>query len=664
MEHLKMLLESYNDGLVIPDIDGRIWGFIHWFLVELPLGLLRIIVSMIAFVMELLDFSALFEPMRRRIFEQSRIMFIGFIGGENGYIRDSSVAFVFLLITGIYLFFQYFSKRGNFSKKALHALIVVLVGFAYFGRFNVNGQLIRGGNFMMETVSNVVSEMSEHLISDIPVTGNTDSLSDRNSFAHFYEEHILMTTFNFVNSGAMDGCYIEDECLDMSRLIPPGGLSGEELRNFEENRQSYIDSIADDNPFVRRNGDMLIQRMLATQIGFINAFVLAKPVFFILLTLAMFEVVILVLLLLVPFALMFSFLPWFQNAFFKVLKMIMGIMFLPILLTLLLSIVFYLNTIVDQFILSSASLILGTDPMTIGGLPRGYMGLVIHGVIIVVKLFLIRVAWKNKGALLKLVSDNKVDDTYIDMPAEYAQETYESAKDTALGGAKTAVGAYTGNPALVQDGLEQMQGAENDYVLNDPNANKDVENTEELEPIIEDETGDDVLHNEDTLDVDNVDAEIETVETEMEQLDEEIDMNEYISDEEIKLDDYIVEDDIKLDEYVDSEIELNNDVSNAFDDLESEFENKQTTLNGKGIDFNTFDDLENSDALSEYEAYHDLSRTHNVLKNQHLELKEMNVRDHLFSKDNLDMSSSTVSAEYVKSFSNEMDEIREMFASD
>lgn len=651
-----MLLETVTDGRLIPDVAGHIWGILHWILVGIPFGLLRLFVSVISFVMQILDFSDSFGVVRNVFFFQSRNLFLGFIGGRNGHISNESIAFVFICVMGVYLFFQYLMNKGNFTKKVLHIMLVVMISFFYFGNFRINGERQYGGLFMMNTVSNVVTEISESLMLNIAVNNTGGSLTGENDFARFYEEHILRTTFNFINSGSMDGCYTETSCLDMSMLIPEYGLSGSEWEEFVRARENYIDSIAEYNPFVRRSGDTIVQRSLAVLLGFINSFVLAKPVFFILLTLSGFEILILILLLFVPFALIASLLPWFQNAFFKILKIIIGIMFVPILLTLMLSIIFYFNVLIDNFVLQSASRAMGTlQAMTLGTLPRGNMGLTVYAVMVIVKLVLLRVAWKNKGALLKLITDNKIDDTYINQPTEYLKEQYENIEEKVISVGETVVGGFTGNLEMVQDGVARYQGDyqnNSNFTLDEPVINN-VESKEEKE---EKKSKENILvennenenENETTLtNVENDDiSDVHVVNPD--EINNEFDVIDPVNNVEV------IENAV---EPTDVEAEMFSITADEFND-NSEFMNKQTTLNGNEFDYlNDLDDIEFNINNEENVMYDDQVK-------EDFEKDDVNLQDYLLTKDNLDQSASTVPKEYALSFSEEMKEMRELFASD
>ena len=464
MDWYRMLMESPSGGL---DITGQMWQFIHYLLVELPFGLLRILVSSIAFILNFLDLSHLFEPLRLPFFDHSRTMFLRLIGGREGHIAVTSVAFILLSVSLIYLVWQFYFGKGNFAKKVVHVISVVVLGFAYFGMWNVDGTTMRGGMAMINTVSQVAGEFRENVMIDLVGTSRPSSLSSHDgfsSFADYYRSYILRTTFHFINSGSMDGTYAPGRILDRDRLMPPPDLSADEQRSFLRDRQRYIDEMATYNPYVQANGGVLILRMMAVGLGFVNGFILAIPVVFINLTITGFGLLLLVMILLFPFALGLSFLPGFQNAVFKFLKVMMGILFVPTLLGFLLAIFFYLNQMIDTLILEAADRILGMGAGADFSLASltGYMALVVYLVLVVVKWFLLRAAWKNKGKILCLVSGDKLSDTYLNQPTDYMKEKADQvatyAQDQVTGGAKVALGAYTGNPGMMLDGIVEMKG--------------------------------------------------------------------------------------------------------------------------------------------------------------------------------------------------------------
>ena len=440
------------------DVSGRMWNLLQALLVELPFALLRLIVSGISFLLNLLDFSDQLAPLRQIFFNESRNIYLGFIGGTNGRITTTSLAYSFLMISLIYLTWQFFFGKGNFSKKVIHVIAVVCLSFAYFGNFRVDGRTVSGGIYVFDTVSNLAEELKSNLIS-FTLDDTSEALSGEHDYSRYYEAYIVKNTFRYINSGSMHGEYMPGQHLDESKLIPSRDLTKNELEQFEKDRLKYISDTAELNPYFRNNHQHLMEKMFMVGLAYFNALVLGFPVIFANLTISAFQFVFQVLIILFPWALMFSFIPFMKHAAFNVLKNMMGILFLPVLVSFLLSIFFYLNQTIDGLVMQQATRLLNSSqPLTLGTMPSGSEVLVIFFVMIVVKAFFLRLIWKNKGLLLKFLSDGKLDDRLINQPVYKMKEMGKTVTEKATGLFETGAGVYTGNTMMFMDGLVKTTG--------------------------------------------------------------------------------------------------------------------------------------------------------------------------------------------------------------
>jgi len=448
MFEMRMLIESVR----MTDIAGHIWRILHYLLVELPFALLRLIVVMIGFILDLIDIGDGFVLLQQQFFDHSRRIFANFMGGSAGNVSNNSLGFIFISVSVVYLAYQYFFGEGNWGKKVLHVLAILIFSFAWFG--TVSGTGMSGGIFLIQTVDEMAAEIGNGII-DLNISGG---LNDGN-FARFYEEYIIVTTFNFINSGTVDGCYGVDSCLDMELLIPASGLSPSEMNRFEDARQDYVDNLADDNPFVRANGSNLILRLVAVILGYANGIILAIPIVFTRLTIVAFRLLSGFLILFVPFAMIASFIPMLSNALFKMIKTLLGISFIPVVLGFLLSIFFYINQMIDVLIFDGMTSLMQNASFVpvLGFIAGGVATLVATATGLLIKIFILRMAWRSKGALLGLVTGGMVSDNVIDIPTAYVKEYAGDMKDKVVGVGEIAVGAYTGNVDLVHDGVDHLQ---------------------------------------------------------------------------------------------------------------------------------------------------------------------------------------------------------------
>lgn len=487
-EWFRMLMESvrWHDGW---GTASRIFSYLF---VEIPFAFQRLVVSIIALMMRMLDFSSLFAEHRRIAFDHSREIWLSFIGGGNGYISNKSVAFFFVLIATIYLTWHFFlSRKGDFAKKAGHMLMVAVLGFAYFGSWTVDGESTPGGIVMFDTLDNVSAEIRSAMLTDFSPPGMTGVgvITSETDFATFYQAHIIGTTFNFINSGSITGEYAPGQRLDMDRLIPPPNMSSGQERAWERARDNYIDNLANVNPWVRADMSLIVPRAMMVALGLVNGIILAIPIIYVNLTMTGFEIINWLLILFFPFLLMISFIPFLRGVVFKVLKMMVVVSFVPVLLGFLILIFFYLNQVLDAMILEMARLVLGS-----GSMNNGIEGLAVFSVMVTVKVFVFWGAWKNKKAFLSFITAGAITPhmtAMVDAPTEmmkeygkkpidYVEEKYEAVK-------KAAAGAVTGDVEAVDEGIGDLTGDNQDDQTMD-GAESEEDQTKMDEAAVDDES--------------------------------------------------------------------------------------------------------------------------------------------------------------------------------
>lgn len=480
-DEYKLLLEPTGNL----DVIGKVLSVMQTFFIEIPFAFLRILTSCITFVLDLLDVSAKIKGERTVFFDQSKDIYLKFIGGSNGRISTGSLGFILLMMALMYLTWQFFFGKGGFAKKALHVLVVVSLGFAYFGNFTAQGTQTSGGMYLFNTVDNVSEQLKSQMITTFSVGKSEESLTSQDGYGEYYKNYIILNTFNYINSGNTNGEYATGEKLDHSKLIPAENLSTKEKKSFYKEREGYLKEIAEDNPYVQNNADKMVDKMFMVALGYANAATLGFPIVYANVTLSVFQFIFLVLILLFPLALLLSFIPFFRNAAFRVLKMMIGILFMPVLIGFMLGIFFYLNGVIDNFVLSKAADVLGTV-VALSAL-GGTSLIVVMLVLIFIKAVLFTLIWKSKGKFLKLISDNRLDDTIVNAPTNKIKEVGEKAVDTGTNIVQSVAGAYTGNPqmmlsgigGLMDDGGGTAPSLENDPFMNEKNS-LDDESEDEL----------------------------------------------------------------------------------------------------------------------------------------------------------------------------------------
>ncbi len=446
-DEYKLLLEPTGSL----DVIGKVMNVMQTFFIEIPFAVLRIITSCITFMLDLLDVSAKIKGERSVFFDQSKDIYLKFIGGSNGRISTGSLAFVLLTIALMYLSWHFFFGKGGFAKKALHVIVVVSLGFAYFGNFTSQGTQTSGGMYLFTTVDNVSEQLKSQMITTFSIGKSDESLTSDDGYGEYYKNYIILNSFNYINSGNTNGEYATGKKLDHSKLIPAENLSTKDKKAFYKEREGYLKEIAEDNPYVQNTADKMVDKMFMVALGYANAATLGFPIVYANVTLSIFQFIFLVLILLFPLALLLSFVPFFRNAAIRILKMMLGILLMPVLIGFMLGIFFYLNGVIDNFVLEKSAEVLGT-PVALAAL-GGTSLIVVMSVLILIKAVLFTTIWKNKGKLLKLISDNKLDDTVVNAPMNKIQEVGEKAVDKGTNVVQSVAGAYTGNPQLMMSGV-------------------------------------------------------------------------------------------------------------------------------------------------------------------------------------------------------------------
>ena len=289
------------------------------------------------------------------------------------------------------------------------------------------------------------------MITTFSLGDSEESLKSQDGYGEYYKKYIILNTFNYINSGNTSGEYTTGKKLDHSKLIPAENLSTKDKKSFYKEREGYLKEIAEDNPYVQNTVDKFVDKLFMVALSYANAATLGFPIVYANLTISAFQFLFLVLMMLFPLALLLSFLPFFKNAVFRVLKMMIGILFMPVLIGFMLGIFFYLNGVVDNFVLSKASEVLGTT-VALAAL-SGTSLIVVMLVLIALKAFLFILIWKNNGKFLKLISDNKLDDTLVNAPTNKIKEVGEKTVDVGTNVVQSVAGAYTGNPQLMMSGV-------------------------------------------------------------------------------------------------------------------------------------------------------------------------------------------------------------------
>lgn len=446
---MNYLIDGYSAYFADGGILGKVGEGINWLFVELPFFVLRLGAIFMLIIQELLDQSELFSSKQQGAYDIS-LTVLNNMGGKS--IARGSLLAVLLIVSAYYLLYKFFVSRKNFSKVILHYVAIFMLFVFWFGSIPTSNGTKSGGLFLVETTSNVMKDIKNNFTSGSTdfTTSKSDQLLDETPLFNA----TIMQTFYYVNTGSLDGVMENDEKIDTKKLLMPSGLDKSKKKEFEKERKEYIKSIKDDNPYVVQDMSKTIEKTLAIFVGGVNLMVTSYPALYVNAMLSVIQLIITMLIIIAPVFFVMSFIPACQSMLFKFFKLLIGILFFPVILGVFLAVFFWANKMIDTVYLAGMKLVSQPILTLMSG---GIFLLASNLILVVVKIFLYKSIWKNKYRLLDYFTDNQIQQPEIlEKVDEKTQEAKDRAKDVTVGGAEMALGAYTGNQMLVSDGANRM----------------------------------------------------------------------------------------------------------------------------------------------------------------------------------------------------------------
>lgn len=465
----------------------NIWVPLNTILVEIPFFVFNFFVMAFCVLLDLLDQSANFIAQQDVVYELGKKIFNEF-GGTG--IAKGSLLSLFIIFSGIYLGYHFFAKNGQFTRKLMHYLAVIVIMFLWFAPIKTsNGSTQSGGLFIMKTVNTICTQVKTKATSvNFSFDGQNEEMNPKNEgFTKMYYQETIGRTFMFLNSGSYDGTLANGKKLEVDKLIPnkkiadsvPDGgvglwdslyamISGDETQKeavkWAKEREKYINDTAKVNSFMALTGDTLAYKLIATSLAVGDSLVLGFPVAYANLMLSIIQLLILVMLFLMPVVILLSFIPAMQNVLFKVCKIGAGLLFAPILLTLFLVVFFAVLRLINLAVMA------GVDAIPNGVvkvlLATGSGGIIVSFLLLLMKFGVLRTFWKNKDSLMNLLTDGKYQ--AVAEIEQKAKDKVGEATDKVVGGAEVAFGMYTGNAQLAMDGAGRLmndpQGKSNNFL--------------------------------------------------------------------------------------------------------------------------------------------------------------------------------------------------------
>ncbi|EGO7756630.1 hypothetical protein EGN24_13325 [Enterococcus faecalis] len=607
---MQYLIDSYSAYTVDGGLLDKGWQVVNWFFVDIPFFILRMFVSFFLFCENVLNQSSFFEGKQETVLNMSKNVLSG-IGGKG--FRGGSLLALAILISAYYLLYHFFSSRRSFSKVFLHYLaVVVLFGF-WFGSVSTSTGTTSGSMFLIQSTNAIAKGIQSTFTSSANL--GTEGFKDGEVYQSPIFDATVKQTFNFVNSGSLDGKMENGKKLDEGKLLEKPKLSKKEKAKFEDERSTYIKNNEKDNPYFSQDGAKTMEKAFGVGVGLVNLSVLAVPVTYINIMLNVIQIIVDLLILVFPIIALVSFFPRCQMMMFKFFKSLIGILFLPVVFGIFLSVLFWINKLIDQAFLGLMDKVSSSLLMVMSG------GVFLLGTLIVtalVKIILYRKIWKSRYKILSFFSDGQVQQPSFESKMnEKTKETVERTGEIGVGAVKAGIGASTGNLALAADGASHLMPKHDkalnlaqDHFIDDNgqfagvktglNSLLNRSTQEEQQPL-----KDDLLPKEEIVEVEeptNVDNEgLEEIEDKA--LTDEVDNFEDSTDDE--MDNSLEEIDIPvLDETVsdsdtsladESNIELEPIIENELDSLDSSVESSE---NGREEPIHEVDEQEIADNLN------------------------------------------------------------------
>ena len=402
-------LKSYMEPTGFASFNGA-WVLINELFVNFFFFILNAVVGFFSLLIRILEKIDLYSSYKNYVFNGAMSIWKGFIGSNGSGVSKQSLVSMLLLILAFYLFYQYFFSKGSFSRTLLHVFLVLILGFGYFG--TVAGT--SGGLYLLDTINNVSKEVTKNITHIKVEYGKNKTIKIGDSMADSYIAETSYKAYVFVNTGQENGKYKnsqdgKQETFDDSKVLGTSDKNGNFTAVKSKDRSKYLDELGnganDDgekNRWVSAMPDFIFTRMFYVIFKICEAFVLAIPVILIQMLNVIAQTLVLMMILLFPIVLLMSFIPRMQDLIFGVLKVMFGGLLFPAITSLLTLLVFYIEKMIENIVITGFDGILKTLPSLI------IFGLVFKLLISVVSKGLVYfLLWKYKAELIQFILGSK-----------------------------------------------------------------------------------------------------------------------------------------------------------------------------------------------------------------------------------------------------------------
>lgn len=464
-------LKAYIEPTVSLNISA-VWKILTEIFVNGPFMILDLIVGFVSLILRFFESFDLYDAYKNTVYDTSKTLWTGLSGSGN---YNNSLLYLVIAVTAFSIFIGYTFSKGDVGRRLLHLFAVIMLGLGYFGTMKNTS----GGIYVLDTIHNVATSAST-TISNIsivnPENGN-NTISSKTSVADNYIARTAYAAYVYVNTGRLDGKYINNQTgkteeFDDSKVLG-SVVDGKfqkvksSVRDAEKNKGGYLDSIGHDgdkgtelNRWVSAVGDYIVIKGLYVILKIGEAVILGIPLILIQIMSFVAQLLVIFLMIAFPLALIVSLAPRMQDVIFNTIKLMLGASFFPVLTGFLTLMVFYIEAIINVFVLSGFNSLSEQDLVSFSEF-QPLFELVISTVVQAIVFVAI---WKNKEKVLTFIlghnqanSVARLADGVVNAPSQFrdsGQNMYDRASDMATMG-MLATGAGAGLALTAKDGLEK-----------------------------------------------------------------------------------------------------------------------------------------------------------------------------------------------------------------
>lgn len=459
---LKAYMEETNSVMT------NVYSVLTEVFVNGPFMILDLIVGFVSLILRFFENFDLYDAYKNTVYDTSKTLWNG-LSGLGDY--NHSLLYLVIAVTAFSIFIGYTFSRGDVGRRLLHLFAVIMLGLGYFGTMKNTS----GGIYVLDTIHNVATSAST-TISNIsivnPENGN-NTISSKTSVADNYIARTAYATYVYVNTGRLDGKYINNqtgkpEDFDDSKVLGSvSNITGKFQKADMSKKSDYLDELGDDalkgkekNRWVSAVGDYIFIKGLYVVLKIGEAVILGIPLILIQIMSFVAQLLVIFLMIAFPLALIVSLAPRMQDVIFNTIKLMLGASFFPVLTGFLTLMVFYIEAVINVFVSSGFNSLSEQDLVSFSDF-QPVFELVISTVVQAIVFVAI---WKNKEKVLTFIlghnqanSVARLADGVVNAPSQFRESgnnMYDRASDMATMG-MLATGAGAGLALTAKDGLEK-----------------------------------------------------------------------------------------------------------------------------------------------------------------------------------------------------------------